>query len=88
MLTELFEKEEVISPDLPLSPLAAFDICSQILISRPEESFLVGSSLGGFYAYCLANKFRIPCLLINPSLTPFVSLVGSIGEVTNFVTGK
>jgi uncharacterized protein len=86
MLIELFPDEKIVSPDLPLAPKEAINLCSKILSHAENEGdqFIVGSSLGGFYTYCLAARHQVPCLLINPSMIPFFSLVKSIGEVTYF----
>lgn len=90
MLIELFPGEQVLSPDLPISPFDAMDLCSKLLAEseRKDSGFIVGSSLGGFYAYCLSQKHDIPCLLLNPSLTPFIHLEKKLGDVTNHKTGE
>lgn len=36
--------------------------------TRHQVKFIVGSSLGGFYAYWLAEELGLPCLLFNPAL--------------------
>ncbi|MCB5191663.1 hypothetical protein LG198_13070 [Methylobacillus arboreus] len=47
---------------------------------------LAGSSLGGFWAYQFASRYRQPCLLINPCMHPEQSLQRYLGEVENFYT--
>ncbi len=39
-----------------------------------ETGLMIGSSLGGYWAIKLANRFIMPCLLLNPSLNPRESL--------------
>lgn len=36
----------------------------------PEPVYLMGSSLGGFWATCLAEKYNLRALLINPAVRP------------------
>jgi 5'-nucleotidase len=40
-----------------------------------KHVILVGNSLGGYYANYFAEKFNLPCVLINPSLYPNITLV-------------
>lgn len=47
---------------------------------------LTGSSLGGFWAYHLASQYQLPCLLINPCMSPEISLQQYVGIVENFYT--
>jgi uncharacterized protein len=48
---------------------------------------IVGSSLGGFYARFIGNKYKLPVVLVNPALDPCKSLTKYVGEVTNHSTG-
>lgn len=52
-----------------------------------DHPLLVGSSLGGFWAYQFAQKYALKCALLNPCMTPEVSLRPSAGKVENFYTG-
>lgn len=48
------------------------------------EVKLIGSSLGGFYAMYLAHKYKLPVVLINPSMIPGITLQKKVGECPNF----
>lgn len=56
-----------------------------LLVDKP---ILIGSSLGGFWAYQFACKYQLPCLLINPCMHPENTLSQYIGKVENFYTHK
>jgi uncharacterized protein len=43
------------------------------------QPFIIGSSLGVFYANFFHKKLSIPCLLVNPSLKPHISLSVKFG---------
>ena len=62
-----------IVPQLPLSPLEAVTLCEQ-LIAQHAITAVCGSSLGGFFAVYLAEKFGLRCAMINPAITPWVDL--------------
>ena len=49
---------------------------------------LVGSSLGGYYATHLAERFNLRAVLINPAVVAPVSLDAFIGTQTNLYTGE
>ncbi len=51
-----------------------------------NEWFLMGSSLGGYFANYLANKYQLLAVLINPAIKPFDLLEDYIGEQTNTYT--
>ena len=48
----------------------------------------VGSSLGGFYATCLAERFGARAAMINPAVRPYEALATSLGVQTNLYTGE
>ena len=52
--------------------------------NKDETVGLMGSSLGGFYAAYLAEKYNLRVVLINPSIRPFELLSEYIGENQNF----
>ena len=53
-----------------------------------DKLLLAGSSLGSFYAQYLAQRFRLPSILINPALGPIETLRPYLGLNTNFYTGE
>jgi predicted esterase YcpF (UPF0227 family) len=55
--------------------------------ARNDVAF-VGSSLGGFYATCLAERFGARAAMINPAVRPYEALASSLGVQTNLYTGE
>ncbi len=85
---EYFE-EEIITISLPTIPNLAIDTLEQIIeafLIKEEPVYLVGSSLGGFYALYLANKYDLKAVLINPAIDPFSTLdrYEGVDFVTNY----
>ena len=60
-----------IMPQLLISPLESMELCEQ-LITQHDITAVCGSSLGGFYALYLAEKYGLRCGLINPAITPWM----------------
>ena len=48
----------------------------------------VGSSLGGYYATHLAERFGVRAVLINPAVRPYDDLRQYVGVQTNLYTGE
>ncbi|MFO1311267.1 MAG: YqiA/YcfP family alpha/beta fold hydrolase [Burkholderiales bacterium] len=48
----------------------------------------VGSSLGGFYATHLAERYGARAVMINPAVRPYEALLTSLGIQTNLYTGE
>lgn len=80
LLEKRFGKDFVYSPDLPFSPKEAIKLINDFIVNNKQyPHILIGTSLGGFYAYYLYNKHDIPTFLINPSFTPWINLSKEIG---------
>lgn len=75
-----------IAPSLSTVPDLAIATLEELIESfQPvEEVCLVGSSLGGYYAMFLSQKYNLPCVLINPSIYPYITLERSLGFPSNF----
>lgn len=72
-------------PQLPPSPHEAMALVDQLLATWPEGRFaVVGSSLGGFYATCAAERWGCPAVLLNPAVEPARDLAAHVGEQTVF----
>src|SRR5262249_37258307 len=80
-------------PSLPPDPSAAVggvaDWIERELGSQSEtELTLIGSSLGGFYATHLAERFAARAALVNPAIRPREELRAYLGTQTNLYTGE
>ena len=75
VLKKLFSDIEVISPDIPVRPLEAFAFISK-LVAGNEFDFVIGTSLGGFYAMLIKG---IPKFLINPAMNAPTDIENAIG---------
>jgi len=73
-------------PALKPFPLDAIKQLEDLAALNPHHTGFIGSSLGGFYAVWLAEKFHACAVLINPAVRPFDSLARYLGENTNFHT--
>jgi len=61
--------ESCIAPSLSYVPELAMDTLEQLIEScRDEKISLIGSSLGGYYAIYLAEKYGLKAVLINPAV--------------------
>lgn len=84
-----YPKVEVICPQLISNPQAAIrQLCDIINGDRQCRWVLTGSSLGGYFATYLSDKYNIPAVLINPAVKPYELLAGIIGEQTNPYTNE
>tara|TARA_R110002126_G_scaffold98045_1_gene228048 strand:+ start:7788 stop:8342 length:555 start_codon:yes stop_codon:yes gene_type:complete len=79
-----------IAPSLSTIPDLAISTLEELIQQwQPHgEVKLVGSSLGGFYAMYLANKYGLAVVLINPAIAPGTTLGRKIGEGINFYDGS
>jgi len=68
--------KNVIAINLPPSPIESIKLLQKY--AKPNN-LLIGSSLGGYYAIYLAEKYGLKAVLINPSLKPYKTLKPYIG---------
>ncbi|WP_431025741.1 YqiA/YcfP family alpha/beta fold hydrolase [Halomonas sp. H5] len=77
------------APQLPHRPEAALALAEEALPALGPRPLLVGSSLGGFLASCLAERHGLEAVLINPALRPAALMADWIGErFINEYTGE
>jgi predicted esterase YcpF (UPF0227 family) len=86
-LAALGHADEFIAPALPHSPAAAAALLADVIRAHPHAA-LVGSSLGGYYATWLAEKFQLRAVLVNPAVRPYELLAGYVGTQKNLHTGE
>jgi predicted esterase YcpF (UPF0227 family) len=68
-------------PQLPPSPQEAMDLVMRGISAWPQaEMAVVGSSLGGFYATCVAQAVACRAVVLNPAVHPARDLAKYIGE--------
>lgn len=76
-------------PELPHRPAAAFDLAARRLAPlAPGAVTLVGSSLGGYYATALAERFGCRAVLINPTIRAHLDLRPYLGAQRNLHSGE
>jgi predicted esterase YcpF (UPF0227 family) len=78
-------------PFLEAAPAAAVGaMCTWISANTARDTVatLVGSSLGGYYATYLAERFDVRAVLINPAIRPYEDLLPYVGPQTNLYTGE
>jgi hypothetical protein len=76
-------------PALPHRPEQAIAAIEAELARHPEAGIcFVGSSLGGYYATWLAEKYQAKAVLINPAIQPHVGLRAFLGAQQNLYTGE
>jgi uncharacterized protein len=82
-------RPEYFVPRLHHRPAQAMhDVTALIEASARHSLTLVGSSLGGFYATHLAQRYDARAVLINPSLRPYSDLERYLGPQRNEYTGE
>jgi len=76
-------------PQIPPFAAAAMRLLRKIIEDRlPDPIYMVGSSMGGFFATCLAEHYDLRTVLINPAVNPSQGLHDWLGENHNYATGE
>ena len=87
-MAELGRSTEFACPDLPHRPAQALVLLARLVESAgPERCALMGSSLGGYYATWLSERYRLRAVLVNPAIRPYELLKDAVGMQTNLYTG-
>jgi predicted esterase YcpF (UPF0227 family) len=73
---------ELICPQLPASPRAAMALVLTLAERHAGNLAIIGSSLGGFYATWLAERFGCRAALVNPAVDPLNDLDKHVGVTT------
>ena len=75
-------------PQLATTPQEAISQLEAIIEKEGANNtwYLIGSSLGGYFANYLSNKYQLLAVLINPAIKPFTLLEEYIGEQKNTYT--
>lgn len=73
----------VLTPNLPYVPTLAINLIESLILkhSQSHKICLVGSSLGGYYATFLAQKYNLKAVLINPVIDAYRTLLPAIGRI-------
>ncbi len=81
---------ESVVPALSHDPALAMKTAMACVSQRSEPpALLIGSSLGGYYATWLAEKFKLKAALVNPAVSPCDHLdAGFPGRHRNYYTGE
>ena len=87
-LARLGRANEFRGPALPPDPVQAIAAIEATLADLPSPATLIGSSLGGFYGTCLAERHGLQAVLVNPALPAHLETVPLIGEHRNFHSGE
>lgn len=81
--------QTVLIPELKSGPAQTLSQLEALLQGQElDKVALIGSSLGGFYATVLAEKFGLPAVLINPAVGPQDYWKNYLGEHHNYHSGE
>ena len=76
-------------PQLLPSPKESMDmVCNHINNSKKDRIAIIGSSLGGFYANFLAEKYQCPAVVLNPAVWAPRELAPHVGMLTMYDTNE
>lgn len=87
-LEEHFPDAQLLAPDLDANPEVVVAQVRELLKEVPPPLYLIGSSLGGFYALYFSAVLQVPCFLYNPSLRPHATLHRGIGRHQTWIKGR
>ncbi|MBK9624069.1 MAG: alpha/beta fold hydrolase [Rhodocyclaceae bacterium] len=80
--------DRFVCPQLPASPKEAIRLAESLLGTRDKQVTVVGSSLGGYYATWLAEKYDLRAVLVNPAVASAISLEQYLGPQRWLYSGE
>jgi len=82
--------DQLVIPEIPPVPAEAMSMLVALYEENKKSADIAvaGSSLGGFYSTCLAERFGCKAVLINPAVRPHLLLAKYLGENTNYYTDE
>jgi len=81
--------DRLLVPELNNGPVETMNEIQQCIDSMKGANIgLIGSSLGGYYATCLAEANNLKAVLINPAVLPYRHWGDYIGEHQNYYSDK
>lgn len=88
-MSQLGIADDLRVPQLSADPEQAMKLLQTCVEeSAPELPVLIGSSLGGYYATWLAERYDLKAILVNPAVYPYRLLEAYLGENQNLYTGE
>jgi predicted esterase YcpF (UPF0227 family) len=82
-LTDAQFKFEWYCPQLLASPKASMNmVVKHIEAAKAQQVIVIGSSLGGFYANYLAEKYQCKAIVLNPAVRAARELAPHVGMMT------
>ncbi|MBT8146493.1 MAG: esterase [Gammaproteobacteria bacterium] len=77
--------DRLVVPELRGGPAESVDQVQGLLDSLQDKQVgLIGSSLGGFYATCLAERNDLKAVVVNPAVQPYLRWREYLGEHKNY----
>lgn len=87
-MAALGRSAEFSCPELAHTPRQAIAQLEALIVDAPHAPVaLIGSSLGGFYATWLTEKYALKTVLVNPAVRPYELLRDCVGLQKNLYTG-
>ena len=82
-------ENDIMIPSLSSVPTEAMAELEALAASQKKNTLaFIGSSLGGYYATWLAQRYQSPAVLINPAVKPYDLLSDYLGRNVNHYSGE